>query len=173
MYRSNFHTHSKYSDGQTTMVQLTKAAIDQGMSCLGFSDHGFVPFESKWNMKETDAVNYCREVRRLKKQFKNQITLCLGMEIDFIPAVIGLTNFKKFNLDFTIGSVHYLKQFENGEFWNIDASKKEFKRGVRDIFDNNPRGEKWSVRSFLLRPVHHGSDRESEEDHRAIFEKLI
>ena len=37
----DYHTHTKYSDGHNEVVDMVRAAEEQGLSELGISDHSF------------------------------------------------------------------------------------------------------------------------------------
>ena len=39
MIRSNYHTHTVFSDGANTPEEMVLAAIDLGLESIGFSDH--------------------------------------------------------------------------------------------------------------------------------------
>lgn len=58
------------------------------------------------------------------------------MEIDYIPGVISPSDlqFKRYILDYCIGSVHFVDRNQNNQQWGIDASQAEFEIGLREIF---------------------------------------
>lgn len=113
MIRSNLHCHSRFSDGADTLEELVQAAIRKGFVSLGFSEHAWTPYDSDCCMKRGDLSDYLAEARRLRKAYAGQIELCVGLEVDaFEPA-------SKEGLDFTIGSVHYLRD-PGGEYHCID-----------------------------------------------------
>lgn len=83
--------------------------------------------------------SYFRKLNQLKEDYKDEIEVLIGLEIDYIP---GLTSPKsmylqKRNLDFTIGSVHFNGQFKNGRYWDFEDNKKEISKGVSEIFNND------------------------------------
>lgn len=41
MKKHNLHTHTTYSDGETTPEQLLDAAKQKGLEIVGISDHAF------------------------------------------------------------------------------------------------------------------------------------
>ena len=120
---TNLHTHTLFSDGSDDPAVYVDRAISQNFSSLGFSDHSPLPFDNTFALREENVTAYCNEILRLKKQFKGQINLFLGMEIDFIPGSGYLfSHFQShFPLDFTIGSVHLVRNGAPGDLWFIDG----------------------------------------------------
>ena len=80
MILANYHTHSTFCDGKNTPEEIVLAAIDRGFSAIGFSSHGYTPFDLRYCMKDTDG--YLREIRRLKDVYKQKIQIYLGLEED-------------------------------------------------------------------------------------------
>lgn len=132
----NFHSHTRFSDGQDEAAAFAQAAIQKGLKAYGFTDHAPVPFPCSWTIPQERATAYCQEIRNLKKQYHANIELYLGLEVDFIPQVISVQHpsITRLNLDYTIGSVHFVDQFADGTHWGFEDSKKIFQRGVEEIF---------------------------------------
>jgi len=143
----NYHTHSTYSDGKNTIEQLAKTAIEQKFDILGISDHGYVPFPSKWNAAELIIEKYFAEIMEVEKKFEGKIMLLKGIEADYVENLCDINPYKKYDFDYIIGSVHYFPlQFENGKYFNFDTTEKMFLEGLRLFFGNNV--EKMVVRYF-------------------------
>jgi histidinol-phosphatase (PHP family) len=91
-------------------------------------------------MKRRDIDNYIADVKLLKRGYSSVIDIYLGLEADYIP---GKSNPKKikeeFGLDYVIGSVHYVKQFNSGVPFQIDGSPEDFERGFNEIFHRDSR----------------------------------
>ena len=58
MRYSNFHTHTTYSDGKNSVRENIEAAIEKGMSALGFSDHSYTDFDLSYCIKKDDLPKY-------------------------------------------------------------------------------------------------------------------
>ncbi len=134
---TNYHSHTKFSDGKGEPELYIQSAIEKGMYAYGFSCHSPLPFESGWNMKFENLRNYLLEIKRLKEKYLGSIKLYLSLELDYVKDWIGLDQYKKYNLDYTIGAVHFLGFFENGHVWDFDRSAKWFKKGLEELFDND------------------------------------
>ncbi|NQU99941.1 MAG: histidinol-phosphatase HisJ [Parcubacteria group bacterium] len=136
MKLTNYHTHSKYSDGKSSLEEHVQKAIDLKMHSLGFSDHA--PFESStlpWHMKESLLNSYLNEAERLKEKYRDKLDLYTGLEIDYIEGMNRLAEFK--NLDYKIGSVHYLGRFKNEEYYGFDHNKEGFEKGLEKIYSGD------------------------------------
>lgn len=147
---TNFHTHCRYCDGKGEPEDFVKHAIELGMKAIGFSSHGTLPWQSTWNIKHEDVDAYVDEINNLKLKYENNIAVFLGMEIDFLEGIQGPKSeyFQKLNLDYTIGSVHYIGQLADGTHWTIDSSEPTFSKGVNELFGGSV--EKLSQRFFEL-----------------------
>ena len=132
---SNFHTHSHYCDGKGELSDYIKQAKQLGIKSLGFSSHAPVPFDCKWCMNITSLESYLDEIELLKRNHA-EIEIYAGLEIDFIPTKISPSDFKD-QLDYTIGSIHFVDHFANGTPWEIDGPHLPFLEGLATIFHNN------------------------------------
>ena len=136
---TNYHSHTHYCDGKMPPEDYILEAMKQGVSIYGFSSHCPVPFENEWSVKESDLPAYLNEIDTLKIKYSGQIELYKSLEIDFIPGLISVNSeiIKSARLDYTIGSVHFINQFPNGDWWEIDGSISRFKEGLTTIYKND------------------------------------
>ncbi len=137
MITSCTHNHTKYSDGKSTPDEYIAKAMHMKYSSIGFSEHGVLPFEISWNMKINNLDLYINHINKLKTSYKGEIEIYCGMEVDFIEnmndEIMQLNQLKK--LDYFIGSVHFIDQMSNGQYWNIDGSAELFENGFAQIFN--------------------------------------
>src|SRR5512133_1678475 len=138
---TNFHRPTRFSDGSADPVAYVKTAIEEGLTAYGFSCHAPIPFEQKWCLREEDLPVYLETIAALKEEYRNQIELYCGLEIDYIPEKTSVSNFRYLNhqLDYTIGSVHYMDYLEDGTPCNTDGRPEEFKKGLEQIWGNDIR----------------------------------
>ncbi len=136
MIKYNCHTHSNFCDGIDTIEDMIKAAINCDMKAIGISSHGPLPFETEWNMKKERLEEYLNTVNELKKEYSKDIDVLVGLEIDYLPEYgldyVGDELLNK--LDYYIGSVHYLGEFEDGYKWCVDETAEVIKRGIKENF---------------------------------------
>lgn len=115
---SNYHTHSTYCDGKNTLEEILLYAIEKGCPSIGFSGHGYTPFDLKYCMKETRK--YIDEISELKNKYGNRIEIYCGVEEDAFSYV------NRNDFDYMIGSSHYI--YKNDEYHPIDSNYEGFKK---------------------------------------------
>ena len=114
MFKSNYHTHTYYSDGKNSPTEMIESAIALGFTSLGFSDHAYMSHDGTWCMTEEQTVEYYNELKILKEKYKDKINIYIGLELD------ALSDGVLPELDFTLGSVHYIPKC--GTYMEIDHS---------------------------------------------------
>jgi histidinol-phosphatase (PHP family) len=135
----NYHSHSFFCDGTEPPENYLKEAIRNQMPAYGFTAHAPVPFVTNWCLPDNRFTEYLQEINRLKEVYTSKIEVYRGLEIDFIPGLSGRDRHlnSQAELDYFIGSVHFVEKFNTGERWNIDTSFELFQRGLKEIFKNN------------------------------------
>jgi len=132
---SNIHTHSTWCDGASTPSDMVKFAVESGMPSIGFSSHGPLPFPCNWCLPPARFESYVKALRELDRT--SVIPVYAGLEVDFIPGVVGPSDFKH-KLDFTIGSVHFVDGDETDR-WEADNNFEVFKSGLTKFFGGDVR----------------------------------
>ena len=121
---TSYHTHTSYCDGKNTPEEIVLYAIEKGFLSIGFSGHGYTPYDLRYCMKDTEG--YIAEISRLKRKYGNKIQIYCGVEEDsFSPVERG-------SFDYIIGSSHYL--LVEGKYYPIDSDYDCFKKCL-EIFD--------------------------------------
>jgi histidinol-phosphatase (PHP family) len=134
---ANFHTHSNFCDGKGALEDYVRSARDNGLISLGFSSHAPVPFPCEWCLKADDFSQYLQSISSLT-QTVNDLEIYKGLEVDYIPGVISPAHFSA-QLDYTIGSVHFVEKLPDGTHWEIDGLHTRFLEGYEKIFNGNIR----------------------------------
>ena len=119
---ANYHTHT-YRCGHASMEderEYVEAAIRAGFCELGFADHGPMPLpidaapedcakflSIRMTMEETE--NYVSKILDLREEYKDDIKIHLGFEIEYIPEVFDtFINFiSQFPTDYIILGQHF------------------------------------------------------------------
>ncbi len=130
---SNYHTHSTFCDGKSSLKDIVDRAISFQMKSIGFASHGPLPFECDWCMRADRFGDYLSEIQALK--MNPDIEVYAGLEVDYIPGRVGPADFSN-RLDFTVGSVHFVDAFE-GKHWEADNTLPQFEEGLLKVFDND------------------------------------
>ena len=102
MIRSNYHTHTVYCDGKSTVDQMARAALDRGMRALGFSGHSHTSYDESYCMSREDVPRYAADVRAAAERYAGRLEIYLGVEDDLHGER------PEFRRDYTIGSAHEL-----------------------------------------------------------------
>lgn len=128
MILTNYHSHSHYCDGKGSLEDQVQGAIAQGLIAFGFSSHCPVPFENKWSMKQERLAAYLQEINHLQQEYSDKIELYAGLEVDFFPhdSLFHTPPPTKAEVDYYVGSVHYVDKNQFDQPWEIDGSSVEF-----------------------------------------------
>ncbi len=141
MIKYNFHTHSLFSDGSAAPEAYIKEAIRQQFKGLGFTEHSSLPFDNTFALKNGNEKAYCKEINRLKKEYKSELEVFLALEADYIPSISkSFSELKNsLGLDYIIGSVHLVKgATPDSGLWFIDGPKIEiYDEGIKAVFNGD------------------------------------
>lgn len=88
----NLHTHTTRCGHATgSEEEYIKAAIEGGLEILGFSEHAphiyLDGFRSKSHMQPEQLEDYANTVHSLAADYRDQIQILLGSEIEYYPAL--------------------------------------------------------------------------------------
>lgn len=139
------HIHTPYCPhgSKDSFVNYIERAIELGYKEMTFTEHAPLPInfedptpdkDSGMNMDQLQA--YIEDIQQLKKQYEDEITIHLGLEVDFIEGYEqDVTNFLnewgKY-LDDSLLSVHFLK-CPSGRYICLDYSPKMFQELVDEF----------------------------------------
>ena len=123
--RSNAHCHTTFCDGKNTPEEMIQAALARDFVSLGFSIHGWTPYEpTPVNMAK--EAEYRAELRRLREKYRGQIEILIGAERDFLYE----RDFSDY--EYTIDSAHCL--LRDGEYLYIDWSEARMRDNIERHF---------------------------------------
>jgi len=129
MIRSDFHTHTVLCDGKNTAREMAEAALQKGMTALGFSGHVYMPEAAEWCMSRENTALYRRQVQQLQQEYAGRLRILMGIEQDlYAPAPTD-------EWDYVIGSVHYFEK--NGVLAEADHTAPIQKAAVEELFDGD------------------------------------
>jgi len=139
----SIHTHTLFCDGKDDVETLCRTAYERNLYAIGFSAHAPIEKQigctSDWNLKDDKVNEYITEVLAARKRWQGKIKVFLGYEADYIkdrrsPADSDITSL---NLDYIIGSVHYLFPENGAKFFTVDGPIEQFDAGLRDGFNGD------------------------------------
>ncbi len=142
--RTNYHTHSRYCDGEGEIRQYIEAAIAAGLDSYGVSSHAPLPMPMRdpWMMRLDDLPAYCAEVRALRDEYRDRLAIFLALELDYVPgldAYLPASRSSRINFDYFVGSVHFVGTDGEGMPWEIDESAERFAAGLAGGWDGDVR----------------------------------
>lgn len=122
----DLHIHTTYCDGINTPREMADEAVRLGMSCLGFSGHGYTFFDKSYCMSPPGTEEYISEITSLKREYAGRLKILCGVEQDIYSAA------PTDGFDYVIGSVHYL--LLGGEYIPVDESADILKCAAKKYF---------------------------------------
>lgn len=135
----NYHTHSRWCDGRDEIRDVVEAALAAGLRQVGISSHAPVPFPTTYALAASVLPAYRAEVLRLRDEYQGRIDVLLGLELDAIPALVTYNRETTLPLgfDYTIGSVHYVGEYDSGLPWPVDTTSDDFDALLERRFAGN------------------------------------
>ena len=127
--KTNYHTHSVFSDGKNTLEEICLEAIRKGFSVLGFSDHSVTDFDKSYCIKKERLKDYVSSVSRLKNEYSDRLEIALGIELD------AFSEISRDLFDYIIGSAHYVEK--DGVYYPVDHSEKMSIHNITVGFDGS------------------------------------
>lgn len=141
--RVDLHNHTILCNhAQDKVEDYIKKAIELEIDVYGFSDHAPMDYDPKYRMKKEYIEFYENTILNLKNKYKNQIEILLAYEVDFMQNVPFLDEIINADVDYLIGSVHFLEaknKSANEEAWGFDNPEfigKYKKQNIDDIWQD-------------------------------------
>jgi histidinol-phosphatase (PHP family) len=128
----SYHGGHTLYDGAGTPEQFVEAAIRQGFTALGFSEHMPAPARypypdhPPWDAAARMFDGYVEEITRLRSQYANELPILLGVETEYLPdEETYMTDFlAQYPFEYVVGSVHYVAGI------GFDYSREWYDRAV-------------------------------------------
>lgn len=113
MIKSNYHTHTFYcGHAGGTVREYVLMALNHNFDILGFSEHAPVAFiKERMSMEAFEC--YLDDINRCKTEFKGQICLLKGLEIEYMENNIEYIKNLKEKLDYLIFGAHFYTDLGN------------------------------------------------------------
>jgi histidinol-phosphatase (PHP family) len=129
------HTHTNYCDGQGTVEDYCAAAVEKGLSAIGFSAHAPLARDTGWHLPMEHFAEYCADVNAAKEKWAGRLDIYLGLEADYIEGAASPARWdkEKYGLDYIIGSVHYIPTPKSA-LLEVDGSREAFHELVHGHF---------------------------------------
>ena len=129
MILEDYHVHTNLSDGNNSLEEMVRAAIDLGLRKIGFSDHIYTSFDLSYCLTKEKTREYIETLKVLKDKYKEKITIYTGIECDYY------SDYPLDEFDYVIGSVHYVNK--DGKYYSVDSKEEGFLKTVKEIYNGN------------------------------------
>lgn len=134
MILSDFHVHTEYCDGLSTIEENIAEANRKHMESIGFSSHSFMPFDTSYCMTPENEIEYAKNVVNVSQSNTGGVRIYLGLERDFYSPD-QLRTLGGYDLDYVIGSVHYIRV--GGEYIPVDENECISKKAIDEKFSGD------------------------------------
>ena len=115
----DLHNHTTLCNhAEGTVDEYVQKAIQSGTKIFGFSEHAPMDFDPHYRVSFEQMEQYENAVLQAKSLYKNEIEILLGYEVDYLPGHMDDRILKHPDVDYLIGSVHFIDKwgFDNPEF---------------------------------------------------------
>lgn len=123
----DYHMHSILSDGKNSYEEMVRMAISKGLDEIGFSDHVCIK-PVNWAIRMEDIPVMTRQILDLKSEYKDQIQIRYGIEVDYFPGYEDELKdvIDSIPVDYVIGSIHFIDD------WNFDTDQSLYGKWSND-----------------------------------------
>ncbi len=129
--KQSLHVHTLACDGKQPPEVVARSAYGQKLQALGFSGHSYLPGDDA-SMAQDAFPSYCKRITKLKGEYTGEIWILLGLEWDsFSPGQLPP------ELDYWIGSVHYIRGPKTGRLRAVDDDEAKLRRCIAEDFDGD------------------------------------
>lgn len=134
----SYHTHTEFCDGKSTIKEFCEKAVELKMESIAFTSHASVPFENSFSLAFEKIYDYRNAVLNAREIYKD-ININIGLEADYVPGeTISFNEWRRLlNLDFVVGSVHLVKNDDNGGKWFVDGAAENYHKGLKTVFNGD------------------------------------
>jgi histidinol-phosphatase (PHP family) len=135
---SSMHTHTFFCDGHDDIETMCRAAYEKNLYAIGFSAHASIfrqtGMDGDCNIKEERVDEYVEQVLAAKNRWQGKLAVFLGFEVDYIKGIRSPqdNDIKALNLDYIIGSVHYIFPVNGAPPFTVDGPPEEFEKGLKE-----------------------------------------
>lgn len=140
---ANYHAHTiRCNHAFGTEKEYVEAAIGRGLKIFGFSDHTPQNFPGDYythmRMRPYQLLDYCAAVLKLRQEYRGQIEIPLGLEVEYYPAFWNdlISRAQDAGIEYLILGQHWLGN-EIGEPGSAAAccDEQTLRRYCRQVID--------------------------------------
>ena len=132
--KANYHTHTtRCGHASGTEREYVEEAIASGLKILGFADHTPYPMPADHSqgirMGMYELEEYVNIVLALRDEYKNDIDIRLGLEVEYFPAYFEKLRevISDYPIEYFLHAQHFLGNSAPGEFYCGSATEDPVK----------------------------------------------
>lgn len=143
---ADYHLHSSFSgDSEAPSEGMVRSGISRGLSLLCFTEHYDPDYPYPEISMELNVPAYFSEIRKLEKQYREQIEIRFGAELgiqphlgDLLHSWIRQHSEKGCAFDFLIGSTHLVDRLDPyyPDFWTSRSQEEAIRRFLDITLEN-------------------------------------
>ncbi|RXJ87807.1 histidinol-phosphatase [Arcobacter sp. CECT 8985] len=119
--RVDLHNHTVLCNhAKGTIEQYIQRAIELNINYYGFTEHAPMDYDYKYRMSINEKEFYESTLKYYKQKYQDKINILIGYEVDFMQSVKMLDGILNANVDYLIGSVHFLETKNDDTPWGFD-----------------------------------------------------
>jgi histidinol-phosphatase (PHP family) len=154
--KKNYHTHTyRCQHAAGTEREYIEAAIEMGITELGFSDHVPCPFRNGYvshiRMTMQQAPEYVETIRRLAAEYRRDIHILVGFEAEYIAEFYEeqMRLFRNLGCDYLIMGQHFWRSEDQGPY---AGTLTDDESRIREYVDSVIEGMRTGSYSYLAHP---------------------
>ena len=132
MILHDYHTHPQIIKDDTRFDEFVKRAVECGIKEICITDHmPLLCSSASDRIPHGKVADFCKKARKLAKQYKDVITVRVGIEVDWHPSVESEVKavLCEGKFDWVIGSSH-LHAIKNADIFNKVKTRTEYARAM-------------------------------------------
>lgn len=184
MYKADSHVHSSFSgDSMEKLENIIERAIETGMDEITITDHLDLEFPGEINIFELDFKTYVETLKKLKKFYRNNIKIKIGIELGLQPQLEGKYDeiFNCEDVDFIIGSFHCVRGMDVAdrkffEKYSKDEAHRIYFEEILNTIDLFPKINVCGHLDFINRygrSVYDDYKKINFEMHKELIDKIL
>ncbi len=178
---ADFHLHTRFSgDSEADVDNMIESAITKGMKYMAITDHN--DFEYENGTFELDVENYYKYITEKKAQYKDDISISVGIECGLEPRYEKRINdlLDAYDFDFIIGSSHvingkdpYYKEYFEGR--PVHDAMVEYLLSIEENIDTFHNFDVYGHLDYMMRyaPITTAEKHYSYDEYGEYYDRIL
>jgi histidinol-phosphatase (PHP family) len=134
--KSDFHIHTRFSDGSGSVDDIARAAIEKGLRQITITDHMPMPFATRYAVAEESVTLLRTEIVQAQANYAGVLQINMGLEIEFISDHQSwISSLVEHSWEYLIVSIHHLPGKDSLHL--VNGTREEFDCLLRQLDFNS------------------------------------